>query len=894
MNLTFHFGKMKKCIVSLCLSMMAFMAVAQTKVSGVVKDGYSGESIPGASVIYSEGKGTMSDLDGNFELEVPDGKYTITVRYVGFIDFTYELSASGKPVYIEAMMQSADLKEVEIIADIAVDRKTPVAFSDVSAIKIREELGTQDLPLVLNTTPGVYATQSGGGDGDARINIRGFNQRFVAVMVDGIPMNDMENGWVYWSNWFGLDAVTQKIQVQRGLGATKLSVPAIGGSINVLSQGIDQKRNIVLSSEVGNNGNYRQSIGFNTGKLKGGWGVTGAFSYRINDGWVTNLGSEQYFYFLKVQKEFKKHSFSISAMGSPQEHFQRIGRQSMKTYDLEFARANGDDSPVLDGMYVDKGLRYNSEWGYLRRDRNDPSAEQEIFNSRINYYHKPIANFKHFWAPTERFALSNILYASFGDGGGTRLNNSQLDDNGQLDIQYMYDRNTKVVPPALPFLPPTYPFNLTAVNDSSKYESKYYLQSSVNSHRWFGLLSTFKYKLKDKLELSGGVDGRYYTVQRYQEVYDLLGGDYVYISDVASRDQNNLDKKVFTTGDKIMYHINSVVKQYGAFGLLEYDSERWSAFVSLTASRNEYNRINIFGRKNENGDHPESGWQKYNGGTAKGGFKWKVNKRHSAFVNAGYLNRAQLIQYVYSGTSINVNRGIENEKITSAEAGYIINNPDIRFAGNIYYTDWVNRPLTVPISDGTENYSVFIPGMKATHMGVELETEYKLRDKISVEAVVSVGDWRWASTNTAYIMNEIGTQILDTVSFDAKGVKVGDAAQTQLSLGVRFEPLKGLYFKPRITYFDQNFADFQPETLVGDNAGRQSWKMPAYYTLDLNAGYSRPVMKKYRAGIKVNLINITNQKFITDATNGQSFDGETAQVFFGMGFRWNVGVNFNF
>lgn len=885
---------MRKFILLLSFITTALSLFAQTKVSGIVKDGYTGETLPGATVLYAEGKGTTTDLDGKFSMEVPNGTYTVSVKFVGFSDFTYSLKATGKPVYIEAILQSADLKEVEIIADIAVDRKTPVAFSDVSALKIREELGTQDLPLILNTTPGVYATQSGGGDGDARINIRGFNQRFVAVMVDGIPMNDMENGWVYWSNWFGLDNVTQKVQVQRGLGATKLSIPAIGGSINVLSQGIDQKRSIVLASEVGNNGNYRQSIGFNSGRLKGDWGITAAFSYRANDGWVTNLGSEQFFYFIKVQKEFKKHSFSLSAMGSPQEHFQRLGRQPMRTYDVDFARANGDDGTIVDGMIVDKGLRYNSEWGYLRRDRYDANAEEEIFNSRKNYYHKPIANFKHFWTPNDKIAVSNILYASFGDGGGTRLNNTEFNEDGQLDAQFMYDRNTKVIPPALPFLPPTYPYNLTAVNDQSQFQSKYYLQSSINSHRWYGLLSTVKYKLSNRLEFSAGIDGRYYTVRRYQEVYDLMGGDYVYIPDVLFRDQNNLSKVIFRQGDKINYDINTVVLQYGGFGLAEYDSERWSAFVNLTVSENRYNRTSYFLPKKENGDYQDSGWLQYLGYTGKGGFKYKVNKRHSAFVNAGYLNRAQMVQYVYSGTSINVNRGTENEEISSAEAGYIINNPNLRFAGNIYYTYWVNRPLTVSVSDGTENFSVFVPGLRAEHKGIELETEYKIQDKLSIEGVVSIGDWRWDAAPTAFILDEIGLNVLDTVSFDAKGVKVGDAAQTQFSLGLRYAPIKGLYIKPRITYFDQNYSDFNPEALVGDNRGRQSWRMPSYYTIDLNMGYSRPVAKKYRMGVKLNLMNITNERFITDATNGQTFDGETAQVFFGMGFRWNVGVNFNF
>ena len=48
-------------------------------------------------------------------------------------------------------------------------------------------LGSQDVPLALNTVPNVYATNQGGGAGDARINVRGFNQRNVAIMLNGIP-----------------------------------------------------------------------------------------------------------------------------------------------------------------------------------------------------------------------------------------------------------------------------------------------------------------------------------------------------------------------------------------------------------------------------------------------------------------------------------------------------------------------------------------------------------------------------------------------------------------------------------------------------------------------------------------------------------------------------------
>ncbi|MFM9983638.1 MAG: TonB-dependent receptor, partial [Flavobacteriales bacterium] len=292
------------------------LAFGQTAVTGTVKDVVTGETLPGATVIYSETQGGATDLDGKFEFKLAPGTYTFVVNFVNYKSFKQEVVVGTTPVEVVFELESDMMQEVEIIGDIAIDRKTPVAVSNISGKKIKEELGTQDLPMILNSTPGIYATQGGGGDGDSRVNIRGFNNRFVAVMVDGIPMNDMENGTVYWSNWFGLDVVTQKMQVQRGLGASKLAIPSIGGTINILSEGIEDKQKVVLSTEYGNNTNARLTLGYNSGRLPGGWGVTGALSAKYNDGWVEHLISRQLFYFIKIQKQFVEHSFSFTAMGS--------------------------------------------------------------------------------------------------------------------------------------------------------------------------------------------------------------------------------------------------------------------------------------------------------------------------------------------------------------------------------------------------------------------------------------------------------------------------------------------------------------------------------------------------------------------------------------------------
>ena len=152
---------------------------------------------------------------------------------VQLIGFTAEpqrivLEAGATAVVDFAMVSSAvSLGGIEVLAERAEERRTPVAFTDVSKAQIQTQLGSRDLPLVLSITPSVYSTAQGGGAGDARINVRGFSQRNTAVMINGVPVNDMENGWVYWSNWDGLGDAATSIQLQRGLSAVNLATPSI-------------------------------------------------------------------------------------------------------------------------------------------------------------------------------------------------------------------------------------------------------------------------------------------------------------------------------------------------------------------------------------------------------------------------------------------------------------------------------------------------------------------------------------------------------------------------------------------------------------------------------------------------------------------------------------------
>lgn len=892
---------------------------------GVVIDGTTEEPLIGANVIYGSGMGTVTDIDGQFSLSLDYGQYTITVSYVGYESVTRQVEINTAEITNNFELNYTMLSEVEVVGDIAKSRETPVAFSTIEPIKIQEELASQDIPMLLNSTPGVYATQQGGGDGDARINIRGFNQRNVAVMLDGIPVNDMENGWVYWSNWFGLDVVMRKTQIQRGLGASKLAIPSVGGTINIQSKGIGAKRDLIVKQEVASDGYLRTSVGLTTGQLKNGWGVTAAGSYKRGDGWVDQTWTEGWFYFLRVDKNLGNHRLSLKVMGAPQKHGQRSYKKSIAEFDTAYAIKHGVSSDeFLPSKPKNLGLRYNPNWGNLNRytlnDMGDTLTNNgnEQLNDKKNYYHKPMFSLSDFWNVNEKLYISNIVYLSIGNGGGTGLENSTSTlPDGQVDFQTLYDANYNGK------------FNPEQISTGI-------LRSSINNHFWYGLLSTFDYTLNETFVFSGGIDLRSYKGEHYKEVYDLLGGRY-FVDDPNDANANLAADDQKVVGDIYGYHNDGLVNWGGLFGQVKYTKGKFTAFVNLTVSGSGYKRIDYFKPKvlqvgdttmnigydtevvyngvtydrNSPGlENNTTDWEWIPGGTAKGGVNYNINKNMNVYTNFGYISKAPRFQNVFDYEN-KLFREINNEIIKAVEVGYSYYNSLMTFNVNGYYTVWENKPAdrgsSIMVDD--EYYSVNINGMNALHKGIEFEYAYKLMHNLKLESLLSIGDWKWTSADSARIYDD-SQNLQDVVYFDAKGIFVGDAAQLQARLSLRWEIIKRLYARGSVTYFGKHYAQFDPLDLDPekndwafneDGSPKQSWKIPNYYVIDLHAGYGFMV-KKVKFDVRGSILNLLGEKYISDADNndkysGQAynnFDAKSAAVFFGLGRRFNISLQLTF
>jgi len=895
---------MSKLILVGILSFLFVEGFSQSTIKGKVMDAMSGEMLNQA-LIKTNGNVVTSDKNGNFTLQLPKGEYELVASLDGYNNDTIAINANRNlilDVVFKLENQNASMQAIQITASMAKDRKTPIAYSNITSKDIQEKLGSSDLPMLLNNTPGVYATQQGGGAGDARITIRGFNQRNIAVMIDGIPVNDMENGWVYWSNWFGLGPVTALTQVQRGLGSSRIANPAVGGTMNIITKGITSQQKLSANVEIGDSRYTQFGFDFASGKLKGDWGFLLAATKRSSNGYVDYLFDDMYSYFAKIEKQWgSKHSLSLTVMGAPQAHGQRTYKARLSLYDRSMAMKLGMDT-VLTNMAVNQGIKYNQHWGALNEAKIDNNTgdtlwgQNKILNERVNMFHKPQVYLKYDFKPNKKVLSSTVVYMSTGSGGGTakeRVNQVPF-NYGTMDFQSVWFQNND------------YGF-VSAIDykySPTERKSAGILYRSVNNHTWYGLLNTTQYKFHKFFTFSGGVDLRSYVGQHYKEVYDLIGGDY-FIPDVNELNPGYDKLHKYKQGDIFNYHNDGLVNWAGTFGELEYSRGRTSAFINASYSNSFYKRKDYF-RLDSNGNPAETEWISRSGYTLKTGVNYNVNKNFNIFTNIGYLNRPTRYSNIFDNKN-RVIQGAENELVYAFEGGAAYKSKSVSINLNGYYTNWVNRPVdflpSFPDVDGNMLY-FNINGLRARHMGIELQSVFKPGSGITIEFGMALGDWIWKSGSNAIVRDDAGDSV-GMVKFNADRVHVGDAAQVQYTAMIRWEPteLKGSYISLQYVRFEKQFADFQPTALTGAFAGKESFKLPDYWYMNLNLGYKITLPNQLNLNIYGMINNITNNIYISDAQHrslgandnpAPIFNPKNLEVFLSQGLRYTTGIRLTF
>src|SRR5690554_2381978 len=425
LNLKFKFMKKLLLIVFFLGSIAAF---SQTTVTGTVVDSETNSPLAGANVVETgTTNGAITDFDGNFTLKTSSKTGTLTISYIGYNVQKAQYNAVGGSANLGTVKITVDsdaLEEVVIVGkgiiDMARDRQTPIAVSTITSAEIQAKaVGNVEFPEAIKSTPSVYVANQAGGFGDSQMFLRGFDQTNTAFLLNGQPINGMEDGRMYWSNWSGMSDVANAVQVQRGLGSSKLAISSVGGTVNIVSRAAGRKQGGFARFMTGNDSYFKGTFSYDSG-LQGKW----AYSIMI-DHWQAHrkysdgtAGQGQNYFIGVGYVPNDKHSFNLLLTGAPQFHDQNFSK-SLEDYDLY-------------------GKRYNNNSGFLDGER---------YTFRRNYYHKPIANLNWDWEISDKTNLSSVLYASWGRGGGTGPAGSSRNiiygENGEIDFDAI-EANNKI------------------------------------------------------------------------------------------------------------------------------------------------------------------------------------------------------------------------------------------------------------------------------------------------------------------------------------------------------------------------------------------------------------------------------------------------------------------
>ena len=939
---------MKKIILS---SVLLFLLLtlpvslfAQATVAGRVTDAETGQGLAGANVII-EGTsiGAAANATGDYSIsDVPAGTQTVTASVIGYASSstTVNVPSSGSVTTNFALSGEAiELSGLEVLASRA-DERTPVAYTNVTKADMEFRLGSQDIPMSLNTTPSVYATQQGGGAGDARINVRGFNQRNVAVMINGVPQNDMENGWVYWSNWDGVGDVAS-IQMQRGLSAVNLATPSIGGSMNIITDPTALSSGGKFRQEIGAGGFVKTTLNYNTGLIGDKMAFSGTIVRKTGDGVIDKTWTDAWAYYFGASYAMNEtNRFELYAVGAPQRHGQNLYKQNLGAYDSDFAASvDGYDTGALgsDGQFRDEGeangigfgRTFNQNWapvsssyqgkqywymyGAKTVDRHSP----DFLNERENFFHKPLVNLNHYLTLNSKMRLSSILYWSGGSGGGTgtygKIPTMDADENlGDDDYKFYYGRSPWVRDwDAL--------ITMNSGSDATVYVDKTalsrdpgqsvgILRNSINRQNTYGLISKLNLDMSDALKLQLGVDWRMAGIEHAREVRDLMGGDYY----IDFADDNYSSGKQVKLGDIIAYHNETTVDWIGFFAQGNYTAGPISAYGMAGFSSIAYSYQDHFTVADEKiVADPISTMQ------FKGGAMFDLNESMSVFANFGLSEKPPIMDNViyFDGT---VASDPANEKFQSMEAGANYSSGMFAVKTSYYNTDWQDRNLTKAVTSGQGSSGdtdvIFLSGINQNHSGIEVEASAQLMSMLRFDAAVSLGNWKFVGDASGNYQedefNEQGQvigQTSTTYNYALDGLFVGDMPQTGYVMGITLTPISGLRAQVLYNMYDKNYSDWGPSDREysgndSDADRAQVWQAPGYSKMDVHVTYDLPSMGGLNLQVFAHVFNALDDVYVQDAVDHSQYNSygdkvhaaHNAEVFLGIPRYFNAGLTVRF
>lgn len=700
-----------------------------------------------------------------------------------------------------------------------------------------------------------------------RFRLRGYDADLSSVYINGVPLENLDNGFTPYGLWGGLNDVFRFRNTTYGLSALDYSYGNIGGATSYDARASRQFKQTKFSYSVSNR-NYVHRFMFtkSTGFTKKNWAFSVSGSRRwADEGFSDGTYYDGWSFFVGVDKKFNdRNILSFIAFGTPTEN----GRQGASTQEM---------------MDIAGSNYYNPYWGYQNGKKRNASIAKSF---------QPVGILTDVWKITPKTTLTTAASYSLGNRSVTGLDWYNAPDPRPDYYRYLPSWQTDSAFAAQTLYALQNDVNKRQINWDALYLANYgntqtindvngIVGNNVTGHRSVYILeervvhtnrlngnATLNATINSHIDLTAGLTYESQKNNYYKKVDDLLGGQfYVDVNQFAERDfgvnsqatQNdmNVPNRILGVGDKFGYNYNINIQKTSAWAQTTVKFSKINFFIALEHSYTQFWRVGY----TRNGLYPDNSYgdskhQNFYNYAVKGGISYKLKSGNFFFANGSYETKAPFFEnaYISPRTRDFVQTDLRNQNIGSVEAGYVMNTPKLRFRATGFYTTF-RHGLDV-INAYSDIYRTFVnyslSNIGKTHMGVELGADYRLPIKgLSVNAAASIGRYYYDTRQLVSVTSDNNAVVLQTndPTIYAKNFRVA-TPQEAYSVGLNYRSPKYWFVNVNFNYFDQMWLGYDPlrRTAAAVNGIDPDSKvfhdiidqkeLPSQYTLDAFAGWS--------------------------------------------------------
>ncbi len=705
-----------------------------------------------------------------------------------------------------------------------------------------------------------------------RFRIRGYDADQFGTYINGIPMENLDNGFTPYGQWGGLNDVLRNRESTLGLMATTFAYGDMGG-LNSFDTRASHQRKQTSINYASSNRNYsnRIMITHSTGLNNKGWAFTVSGSRRwADEGYSDGTYYDGWSFFGGVDKRFNdRHLLSFVAFATPTEN----GRQGASV--AEMINIAGDNF-------------YNPYWGYQNGKKRNASVARSF---------QPIGILTHDWKISDKTTLVTAGSVTYGNRSVTGLDwynaadprpdyyrylpSYQLDPNfaEQVRQEMMNDVNKRQINWDVLYNTNYNSYDIVrnafgiTGNDVAGKRSRYILEERVVNTLKYIFNSTLNSTISENASLSAGITYQSQRNNYFKRVEDLLGGDfYVDVNQFGERDfptnpnagQNNLNipNRIVGEGDKFGYNYDINIKKGSVWLQGVFKFRKIDVFVATEHSYTSFFRYgNVKSGLFPNNSYGKSATYNFYNSGIKGGITYKIDGRNYLFANGSYGSRAPFFEnaFIAPRTRDFVQDNLKSEEMLTVEGGYVMNAPKLKIRATGYYSQFKNQLDVITFyHDEYRNFVNYaINNIGRVHTGFEFGAEAKIYKGLSLTAAAAVGKYYYNTRQRATVTIDNSSEVLSRNDVVYSKNFYVPTPQQAYTIGLDYRSPRFWFINVNFNYFDKMFLNINPirrteSAVSGVAEGSELWhqivdqtKLKSQYTLDAFAGYSWLMNRKF-------------------------------------------------